>query len=374
MWKALLAASLLAMMLPAEADDGLQAFLRQALVAAREKHGVPAIAALVMRDGRVVAEAAAGVRAMRHPERVTIHDRWHLGSDTKAFTSTMIARLVEQGIMGFDDTMAASFPQFAAGMHPAYRNVTVRQLLSHTAGLPPLTDPRDLPTFFEAIRGKEDIRAQRAAVARKYLSMPPASKAGEFSYSNLGYVIAAAIAEAKTGKSWEDLVREEVFVPLGIRDAGFGPPGHGGATDQPHGHRDMLIVLQPLDPSSPSSDNPPAMSPAGRINITLRDWAKFAEDQLEGDLGHGKLLKPETYRLLHTPVADHYALGWGALLDRHGAPSLLTHLGSNGYWLAQIRISPGERLIELIAMNAGNKAAQQAMEELTKSLRNARWR
>ena len=116
------------------------------------------------------------------------------------------------------------------------------------------------------------------------------------------------------------------------------------------------------------------MGPAGRINITLRDWARFAEDQLQGELGHGKLLKPETYRLLHTPVADHYAFGWGVLLDRHGAPSLLTHLGSNGYWLAVIRIWPKEGVVQLIAMNAGNKAANDAMEEVRKSLQAAQWR
>jgi CubicO group peptidase (beta-lactamase class C family) len=374
MWKALLAAPLLAVMLAAQADEGLQAFLRQTLVEARDKHGVPAIAALVMRDGQVVAEAAVGVRAVRHPEPVTIHDRWHLGSDTKAFTSTMIARLVERGIMAFDDTMAASFPALAGEIDPAYRNVTVRQLLGHTAGLPPLTSPTELPAFYRAIGDRKDVRAQRAAVARKYLSMPPASKAGEFAYSNLGYVIAAAIAESKTGKSWEDLVRDEVFVPVGIRNAGFGAPGLGGIVDEPWGHADMRLALMPLDPSQPGSDNPPAMGPAGRINITLRDWARFAQDQLDGELGQGKLLKPETYRLLHTPVADHYALGWGVLLDAHGARSLLSHLGSNGHWLAQIRISPRERWVELIAMNAANKDANEAMDEVTRSLRDARWR
>jgi len=151
MRKALFAALLLATILPAGADEGLQAFLRQTLASARAKHPVPAIAALIMKDGRVVAEAAVGVRALGRPEPVSMDDRWHLGSDTKAFTSTMIARLVEQGIMGFDDTLAASFPGFAAEMDPEYRKVTVRQLLSHTAGLPPLTDPRELPVLFDAI-------------------------------------------------------------------------------------------------------------------------------------------------------------------------------------------------------------------------------
>ena len=180
---------------------------------------------------------------------MTTSDRWHIGSDTKAFTATLIARLVEQGVMRFDDTLAASFPAFAEAMDPAYRNVTVTQLLSHTAGLPPLTDDKDLPAFMAVIKSANGVKAQREAIARKYLTMPPASKAGDFAYSNLGFIIVGAIAEARTGKSWEDLIREQIFTPLGIKSAGFGPPGTPGKLDQPWGHKDEAGKLVALDPA-----------------------------------------------------------------------------------------------------------------------------
>ena len=96
----------------------------------------------------------------------------------------MIARLVEQGVMKFDDTLTASFPDFAKEMDPAYRGISIAQLLSHTAGLPPLTDDKDLPPFLAVIKSAQGVKAQRTAIARKYLTMPPASKAGEFVYSN----------------------------------------------------------------------------------------------------------------------------------------------------------------------------------------------
>ena len=96
------------------------------------------------------------MRARGHPESVTVNDRWHIGSDTKAFTATMIARLVEQGTMKFEDTLAASFPAFAEKMDPAFRDITVTQLLSHTAGLTPMTDDKDLPEFLAVLnRPKE---------------------------------------------------------------------------------------------------------------------------------------------------------------------------------------------------------------------------
>lgn len=274
--RVVLAASFMAAPAITRAEESLQVFLEQTLSAAREKDHLPAIAALVQIDGELVAEAALGVRALGHPETVTTNDRWHIGSDTKAFTATLIARLVEQGVMGFEDTLAASFPAFAKAIDPAYRDVTVTQLLSHTAGLPPLTDDKDAPPLNVVIKSAKGVKAQREAIARKYLTMPPASKAGEFAYSNLGFINAGAIAEARTGKTWEELISEQIFAPLGIKNAGFGVPGTPGKVDQPWGHKEEAGELVALDPTNPAADNPPALGPAGTINFALKDWLLFA--------------------------------------------------------------------------------------------------
>jgi CubicO group peptidase (beta-lactamase class C family) len=368
--KPLLGLVLLSALTVAKADTQTQAFLEQTLAAAREKDHLPAVAALIQIDGKIVAEAAQGVRALGHSESVTVNDRWHIGSDTKAFTATLIARLVEQGVMKFDDTLGASFPGFAKEMDPAYRGITITQLLSHTAGLPPLTDDSDLPAFNAVLKSAEGVKAQRTALARKYLAMPPASKMGEFKYSNLGFIIAGAIAEARTGKTWEELIREQIFAPLGLTTAGFGAPGTPGKLDQPCGHKEVKGKLVPLDPAEAEADNPPALGPAGTINLTLKDWALFAQDQLDGEHGHGKLLKPETYRKLHTPVTGNYALGWGVKLGDNGVPVLLTHTGSNGFWVADVRIMPKHDMIFLIATNSGDEAANQAVRDIGQPLKD----
>ena len=354
----------------AQDDVPLQTFLEQTLTAARDKDKLPAAAALIQIDGKIAAEAAIGVRAIGHPKSVTTRDRWHLGSDTKAFTATLIARLVEQGVMHFDDTLADSFPAFAKDMDPAYRLVTVAQLLNHTAGLPTLTDDKDMPAVLALIKPARDIRAQRLLVANKFLAEPPASKIGEYEYSNLGFMIAGAIAEAHTGKSWEDLIRTQIFAPLGIRHAGFGVPGKGGKTKQPWGHKEADGKLVALDPADPDSDNPAVIGPAGTINISLRDWMLFAQDHLDGVNGHGKLLTTETYRILHTPVTERYTFGWGVKMGPDGAPLLLTHSGSNGYWLADIRIMPKHNMIVLVVINAGNEAANEAIRHIGKPLKD----
>ena len=91
--------------------------------------------------------------------------------------------------------------------------------------------------------------------------------------------------------------------------------------------------------------------------MTLADWMRFAQDQLDGVHGRGRLVSAKTYRILHTPVSENYALGWGVKLDGQGMPLLLTHSGSNGHWLADIRIMPKHNMIILFVSNAGNDAA-----------------
>jgi CubicO group peptidase (beta-lactamase class C family) len=329
---------------------------------ARMKHHLPGVAVLVRQNGVNVASFASGVRANGHPEPVTMDDRWHIGSDTKSFTSTLIMILAEKGVLRIDETLAEALPALAPKMNAAYRTVTIKQLLSHTAGLPTLTDDKDLPAFMAAISQSPDEVRQRQAAAEHYLAMPPASAMGEFAYSNLGYIFAGAIAEAKTGKTWEELVQTHIFAPLGITHAGFGLPGTPNSFDQPHGHKETATGLVALDPSDPAGDNPRAIGPAGLINITLGDWMLFAQDQLDGVHGRGKLLKPESYRLLHTPVVGPYALGWGVKPGPDGVPLVITHSGSNGYWIADVRIYPKKDLIVLFAANAGNEEANNAVQ------------
>ncbi len=125
-----------------------------------------------------------------------------------------------------------------------------------------------------------------------------------------------------------------------------------------------------LSPEDPEVQDPPALGPAGTINMTLADWMLFAQDQLDGVQGRGRLLSPETYRILHTPVSEHYALGWGVKLDDQGKPLLLTHSGSNGYWIADVRIMPKHNIIILFVSNLGSEAANRAILDIGKPLRD----
>lgn len=353
----------------ARADAELQAFVETTLTDARTRAGLPAIAALVQIDGKTEAQAAVGVRALGQAEKVTLQDSWHLGSDAKAMTATLIARLVEQGVLRYEDSMAKIFPGISARMNPVYHDVTVAQLLTHTAGLPSLTSGDQMPAFLAVLKSEKGIRSQRAAMVTHYLSRKPASKVGEFSYSNIGYAIAGAVAEERTGRSWEDLIRDEVWRPLGIRSGGFGPP-KAGRNGEPLGHEMRDGKWVPKDPDDKDSDNPRAIGPAGTIHMSLGDWRLFVQDQLDGERGTGKLLKPESYRRLHTPATKIYAMGWGVLRAADGSISALTHMGSNGFWVADVRIFPKRNLFFLVALNAGGELAEKTDKEVARALQD----
>ena len=115
---------------PARAQASLDAVLRPLLAA----YGLPALAAAVAKKGEIVAAGAVGTRQAGADIPVTVNDRFHIGSDTKAMTALLAAMLVEQGKLRWKSTTAEVFPEFVAGMDPGFATVTLEQLLSHSGG------------------------------------------------------------------------------------------------------------------------------------------------------------------------------------------------------------------------------------------------
>jgi CubicO group peptidase (beta-lactamase class C family) len=329
------------------------------LAPVREKHKVPALAAAVVSGKGLVAVGAVGVRKRGDPTAVTADDRFHLGSETKAMTATLIAGLVEEGKLRYDDTLGQAFPRFAGKMNPELRRVTLEQLLTHRAGL-----PHDLQGGWHVIDRKRPIREQRDEALRRATAAKPEREPGKaYHYSNVGYVLAGHMAEQAAGAPWEELMRKRLFRPLGMTSAGFGAPGTPGKVDQPWQHLEGGLRMGP----GPYSDNPPVMGPASTVHCSLPDWARFIADQLRGARGGRGLLKPETYKKLNTsPGAGRfYTLGgWGGHPDdgRAGGPVLL-HDGSNTMSYATAWVAPRRDLAVLVVTNQGGGNAAKACEE-----------
>ena len=95
----------------------------------------PAFGVIIIRHGQVVERAVAGVRSVDNSIRVTVDDEWHVSSLTKSMTATVAAMLVEDGLITWDTRPLDVWPELDATINPDFRNITLRQLLSHTSGL-----------------------------------------------------------------------------------------------------------------------------------------------------------------------------------------------------------------------------------------------
>jgi CubicO group peptidase (beta-lactamase class C family) len=328
----------------------------------RTKRHLPALGAAIVTSAGLQTLAVTGVRKTGTDVAAMPDDLWHLGSDTKAMTAVVIAKLVEQGKLTWDTTIEAVVPKPVANARPAFAGITLQQLLAHRAGLVAnLNWPKIAAT-------PGSPREQRIEALKIAASTPLASPPGtKYEYSNLGYVIAATMAEAVADRAWEDLIGDVVFKPLGITSAGFGGTGTPGKIDQPWPHFENR---KPAPENGPAEDNPPVMGPAGTVHMSLADWAKFVADQLRGLRGQSRrLLKPATYTETHTPpFGGDYFCGW-LVVDRPWAGgTAYTHAGSNTMNHAVVWVAPRKDFAVLVVTNQGGKDAATGTDDAAAAL------
>jgi CubicO group peptidase (beta-lactamase class C family) len=335
----------------------------QMLETIRVNHHLPALAAAVVVDGKIVMTNAVGFRKSGGKERVTVNDKFHLGSVTKSMTATVAAMLVEQGKISWTTTIGKAFPELKSAIHPDYLGVTLEQLLAQRSGAPG-NAPADL--WRQAWVATGTAAEQRLAFLKGILARKPEAKPGtKFIYSNQGYTIAGVMLEKATGKTWEDLLRSMLFEPLGMTTAGFGAPASVDKVDQPWGHKKMLSSREPVPPG-PGADNPLAISPAGAVHCSLGDLAKYAAFHVAGERGESKLLTAESFKKLHTAVAnnDDYALGWMVLNRPWANGRALMHNGSNTMFYVVVWMAPDKNCAVMVASNVGVDEAFAGCDEV----------
>lgn len=327
---------------------------------ARESQSVPAMAVVLVANGQVAEMAAVGRRTLSAPDTVSVDDQWHLGSLTKGMTATLAGVLIEQSIIAWDTTPLDVWPELDATIHPAFRNITLKQLLSHTSGMRRVNQTP--ATFDQSAPGT--ATAKRRALSADLLAEPPIGPAGTESYSNGAFIVAGAMMETITSTPWETLMTQQVFGPLGMLDSGFGAPGTLDSIDQPWGHWDTGLGYDPVPPG-PDADNPDTMGPAGTVHTTLADYAQFMLAHIAGARGIDGLLTVPTFDVLHTAIDNGSALGWGFIpFEAWAQGPVLTHGGSNLRWFAIVRLAPELDAGALIVVNAGGGRAEAAIDSL----------
>jgi CubicO group peptidase (beta-lactamase class C family) len=336
------------------ADDGPPPRdLAPVLAPLAQKYSLPGCVGLILHGDQIVALGSVGIRKFGDDTPFLPTDTIHLGSDTKAMTAILIGQLIDQGQLTFDTPMRDIFPDLADKMDPGKAAVTVRQLLNHNAGFPHDLDWRALQ------RTRQSLVEQRKQAVEEALTTPPATPIGSYSYSNVSFVMLGAIVEAKTGKSWEDVIKQQIFEPLHMTTAGFGPPGTKGEIDEPWGH---VLKNGAMVPSQ--SDNAPVLGPAGTVHCSIEDWSKFIAEILRSTQGRPTLVQSATFRRLITPInGQEYAGGWNIGQRSWAGGEALNHEGSNTYWCCNVWIAPSNNFALLIATNFGTEPVSKAVDD-----------
>ncbi len=314
---------------------------------------LPGMIAAIVDSSDILQIESAGVRKMGSPEAITQEDHFHLGSCGKAMTSALMAMLIAENKLQWETTFIEVFPELKDTIHEDYEHITLHQLLTHRAGI-------EDPSGQLAAHDNPDIRERRYLYMKDILKEPSSINIGDFNYSNVGYAIAGIMAERVTGKSWEELMEESIFEPLGMNSAGFGPPGTTGSVEQPWGHHKVDNVWQPSQ-----SDNPEEIGPAGTVHCSIEDWVRFLTLFLKRD--DTVILERRQIEKLIEPVGD-YACGWLVEQRDWTNGAALFHNGSNARWYVAVWVAPEINRAYIVGTNSFDDRTTEIFEDAMRSL------
>ncbi len=345
---------------------GLQSFGQQFIKSAdsiRRMRSIPAIAYIVFSSDSILQSGVSGVRKVKTRDSVSTSDRFHIGTNTFAFTSWLAAKMVESGKISWNTTFASIYPQFKARLLPEYKNIDLKGLLSNSTGLAAYSTIKDFQAmpFFES-----DIRTQRREFANWVLQQPTPGGAGKAKNieSLAGYAIAASMLEKVSGLSWEKMVEDYINKPLGIQ-ARFGWPAKISA-QQPLGHSSSYGSLTAESADTWLKPYPP-IAAAVDINISIADYATFMQEHLKGLRGEPAYFSSKTFEVMHFGVLD-YAFGWnnGVL----GKDRLSFHASNFLIFSSYVELIPERNLGIIVLSNNGDSDGKSGVVNLGRIIRN----
>lgn len=263
--------------------------------------------------------ATAGLARLDTSTPVAADSMFEVGSNTKAMTAVVAARLIERGVVRWDSRIADVLPELQATMLPAYANVTLEQLLAHRGGLRAYTRDADLETFATYVQSATgplptNETGRRLFFVQFVLTQAPPDgvvPGTTFSYSNAGYALAAAMLERAANQDYETLFAAEITQPLGVAGA-WGAPDKSGAT-QPHGYWGMpgqLTVNVPYDADTQAWFD--IIRPAGGFSATPAAYAKWLQWHVMALQGRSTPLPAGYVQRLKSLAVGDYAVGWEA--------------------------------------------------------------
>jgi CubicO group peptidase (beta-lactamase class C family) len=313
------------------AQDAFTAKVDQYVASEMKKQHIPGVALAVVKDGRIILAKGYGYANVELEVPVKPETIFQSGSVGKQFTATAVMMLAEEGKLSLDDQITKFFPKAPE----SWRAITVRHLLTHTAGT------TDYPADFDFRRDyTEDDLLQRAE------AIPLAFKPGEkWSYSNLGYVLLGVLIRKVSGKFYGDFLQERIFKPLDMKTARIISEADI-IPNRAAGYRLVKGELKNQGWVSPTLNT----TADGALYLTIHDMLKW-----DAALHTEKLLKKVSLEQMWTPVklnngkSEKYGFGWS--LDMVRGHRIIEHGGAWQGFKAQISRYVDDRLTIILFAN-----------------------
>ena len=326
----------------------------------RKIYNIPEINYALIDSKNTLEIVAIGKHSSELSDTATLKDRFHIGSNSKAMTAFIIAKYVEKRKLKWTTKFFDLFPEWKGNSKSGYLNITLRELLSHRAGIQPFQGDND-PQIPEFKGTKQEKRKQFGQLV---LTLEPAKidTTNPFIYSNGGYTLATLMVEKVTGKSWEQLI-EKVFnkdLKLNVK---LSWPENQKQKDT-WGHSVENGKLTPIP--STTDYHLDYTEPAGDINIRLIDYIKFIQLNLDGLSGKSNYLKAETYKFIHKGI-ENYSIGWYNIYENN--KELSTHSGTAGTYYTLVHIDRIKNKAYIIFTNSFNTDTQQGVRLIMRKLK-----
>lgn len=288
--------------------------------------------------------AVAGKRRLGQAAPLEAQDRLVIGSNTKAMTSAAIVALAGRGGPALSLTLPQAFSAWAGEIHPALARVSLADLLNHRGGLPAFNGSGDEETAFlaavEAATGAlpTTLAGRRAWFARWLLAQGPVAgvvPGRDVHYSNAGYVLAAAIVEARTGRAFESVFDEVLAQPLALQGAWRSTvPGPADTVSGHAGPAHALTVVAASDEDLATRDWQDIIGPAGTWACTGEAYAQWLRWHVLALCGQSTPLPPAYVADLRAASDGRYVWGWQATATPRR--TLLVHTGHVAGFMAEV--------------------------------------
>jgi len=323
-----------------------------------EGTGIPGAAIVIVKDSTVVFQHCYGNKTIDTKDRIDPHTVFRLGSVSKCLAGVLTASLVQDSVLSWDDPVVKYLPDFRLKVQTFSDQLTIRNVLSHTTGLPYHTyttlieDGLDLDTMIQKL---QDV------------NNGPVGE--EYSYQNVAFSIIAKVIEAATGKTYEEVLRDRLLEPLDMNDASVTLDGilSTGNVAWPHMRRRNGWQRTTINNTYYN------VAPAGGVNASISDMSRLLMALLGNE---PEVVSPEAVHTLFEPVVratvknrnyrmvgriqkSYYGIGWRII--EYPSDTLFFHGGYVNGYRSEIAVYPKDRIGICILVNGPGDVADSGI-------------